>query len=145
MKDINEKEMDNKIIFKNTTIENEKLRNFLHKIGLKETQVETIYLLLKVSSGSAYLKTTIEELTTNFYPDYLKIKKVNIKKSKNFKSRVRCRLDYFVNEWERKNKKRLFEITSKKCSGYCSTKHTKKCPNPDIITIKLNFLIDLFS
>ncbi len=130
-------------IIKLTSEKMKKISAYMKSAGLQQTQVETILLLVKVSKGKVCFETTMEELTYTFYSNYLQMKRENVKKSKNYKNRIRCRLDYFENEWQEKNKKIFFKTLSKECAVGCAASHSKQNPNPDIITIKLNFLLEM--
>lgn len=134
-------ESDERII-KLTPEKMEKISAFLYGEGLKQAQVKTISLLAEVSKGKVCFETTLEELASTFYPNYLQMKRENVTKSKKYKTRIRCRLHYFENVWQKKNKKIFFEILSKKCADGCAAAHSKQNPNPDIITIRLNFFLE---
>lgn len=114
------------------------LEKLLKQEKLVNSQIETILLLIDISEGEVCFETDLQELSKRFFSDY-ETQRVSVRK--NYKSRIRSRIDYFVNERRESGKTQYFTVLSRTCAEpVCAAKHTKRTPNPDVITIRLDFL-----
>ncbi len=106
------------ILINLTQKEKEQISNFLLEIGLRETQVETVFLLIDTANGKVYFESSHKELSEKFFVDPTD----DAREKKRRKTLIRSRIDYFE-DWQEKKGMKIFEVLALEYAGRSGKKN----------------------